>query len=466
MAHQLAVAVGRLGDAVGDQDQELARLQLMAFRGIDELVHRAERRAALGLDLPRRLAGAGDEGRVMPGIDELQLAGGKIEDAGEERDEHHLRVLARDLGIGAGDDDADVGLAAQRAALAQRLAERHEQAGIDALAGDVANRDEQVIGIDRKEIIEVAADLARGGEDGLQVEARVRRQAGRFRQHAHLDAIRGGQLALQLRRRQPLDLELAAQPAALGVGLGQRAAEQRHEHQRVAQRRRRHVDQPQRPGPGGKAEAAEGDQRQDADREEPAQPQRRQQDDQQQAEGGGQRRLGPAGPGRALGEPALEDVLQQLGVDLDPRHRPQRRDLLVDEAEPGHPQQHQPLVEEIGRGLAGQHVRCRDEAPRIMPRQMQPDGTVGLGCDRQRPGGDADDPAALHLESDELRSGGQPQDLQAERGRQAAADRAEQRHAADHAVDVAIGVEQAMPLGRPIEVGQAAQGGAEARQQR
>ncbi len=98
--------------------------------------------------------------------------------------------------------------------------------------------------VDREELVEIAADLLGRLEHGIEVEAPIGRQRLGPRQNADLNAARGLDLAGQPRRREALGLELAAQTAALGVGLGETATDQRHQGYGAAERRQHGIDQP------------------------------------------------------------------------------------------------------------------------------------------------------------------------------------------------------------------------------
>ena len=90
------------------------------------------------------------------------------------------------------------------------------------LARHVADEEEQAVGVEQEEVVEVAADLAGRLEERVEIEARVagegRRRVG---QAAHLDAPRRLQLARQPGGRLALLLDLAAERPALALGLGQ-----------------------------------------------------------------------------------------------------------------------------------------------------------------------------------------------------------------------------------------------------
>ena len=101
--------------------------------------------------------------------------------------------------------------ATQRGALVERLADGHEEAAGQALAGDVADQEEEPVGVEHEEVVEIAAHLARRLEHDVEIEAPLAgKHVDRLGQDAHLDAARRLQLAREARRRLALLLDLAA----------------------------------------------------------------------------------------------------------------------------------------------------------------------------------------------------------------------------------------------------------------
>src|SRR4029079_7267497 len=102
-----------------------------------------------------------------------ELSAREIEDPGKKGDEHHFRIVARNLFVGGRGDDADIARrAAQRGALKKRFSERHEKARRDALSRHVADRKIEMVEIDLEEIVEVAADFPRREHDRVEIVAR------------------------------------------------------------------------------------------------------------------------------------------------------------------------------------------------------------------------------------------------------------------------------------------------------
>jgi hypothetical protein len=100
--------------------------------------------------------------------------------------------------------------------LVEGLAHGHEEASRQSLARDVADEEEQTVVVEREEVVEVAAHLARGLEKRVEIEPRVTGKRGRrIRQAAHLDPTRRFELAREASGLLALLLDLAAQRLAL-----------------------------------------------------------------------------------------------------------------------------------------------------------------------------------------------------------------------------------------------------------
>ena len=78
-------------------------------------------------------------GRVVAGVDVLELARREVEPGREHGHEHRALVVARELAVHAADGLGDR-RGARRERAEQRLRHRHEQRRADALAGDVADQ--------------------------------------------------------------------------------------------------------------------------------------------------------------------------------------------------------------------------------------------------------------------------------------------------------------------------------------
>ena len=255
-------------DAVRGQAQQVAGLQLQGFGRIGKIVEHAERRAAIRVD---RLAGArpwrSRYGASWPALQKcsspvarFRMPANMVMNSisGLSRE---ISALARLI------DGADVGLAAQGAAFAQRLAQRHEQAGRHALAADVADREEQMVGVDLEEIVEVAADLP-----GRAPSGRPGRSGG---SPATLAA--SGRMPIWMRR--PASSSPSALAAASLRNSSSRRSRRRcasasaklppsraHEDEDLADRRGGDIDQQQRLPPGAESDRGQDGQRRQAHR--------------------------------------------------------------------------------------------------------------------------------------------------------------------------------------------------------
>src|SRR5205085_11080893 len=170
---------------------------------------------ALGFAL--RLAG---DGWLVPGAAVGEASGLDVEHARERGDEKRLAVVTADFGIGLRKDVRRVPDAAQRNALEQRFRKRHEEAGREALAGNVADEEEEMPLVGHEAVVEVATDGARRLEKGSESEALlIREELARGRQQAHLDPARGFELARDTRLR-------LAQGPPLPIGFGERRGEE------------------------------------------------------------------------------------------------------------------------------------------------------------------------------------------------------------------------------------------------
>src|SRR5215813_4854840 len=208
-----AVAPRRLRNPVGDEAEGVAGLKPSRGRRVEKAVHRAQGRAAsLGE------AGQGPPcpwqqiGRLVAGDAVLEIASGRVEDGREHGDEESLGVVAGDLRIGLAHHGRHLSVAAQGRALIERLADSHEEAPGQPFARHVADHEEDAIVIEAEEIVEIAAYLARGFQESVEIEARLSgKRGGGPGQRAHLDAPRRLQLAGEAGGGLALSLHLAAQ---------------------------------------------------------------------------------------------------------------------------------------------------------------------------------------------------------------------------------------------------------------
>ena len=113
----------------------------------------------------------------------------------------------------------------------------HEKARGEALAGNVADEEENVLRVEHEAVVEVSAHGARRLEQRLEREALLcAEQLAGHRKQPHLDATRGVHLARHLRR-------LVAQHAPLALGLRERADDGAGEDRHRADRRPGEVEE-------------------------------------------------------------------------------------------------------------------------------------------------------------------------------------------------------------------------------
>ncbi len=194
---------------------------------VDEVVEHAERRAgpadqpldgpALRVEDPRRLVA----GAAVP-----ELARVDVEDGRHERHEERLRIVPAHLRVRLAHRPGQLGGVPGGDAPVEGLGRRHEQAGGQALPGDVADQEQQAVPVEEEEVEEVAADDARRLHHRRDPEAAFAgERAFRSREKPELDAARRLELAREPGGRLALLLEPLPERPALTVGLGQRAAQ-------------------------------------------------------------------------------------------------------------------------------------------------------------------------------------------------------------------------------------------------
>ena len=221
---------------------------------------------------------------------------------------------------------------AQRGALVQRLADRHEDARRKPLAGDVADQEEQPAVVEAEEVVEVAAGFARRHHDGGDVDAAVAPQQVGARQRRGLDPPRGFELARDAGALFALHLHQPLERSLLARGLRERQHEQHAEQQHQADRGRRRVEQQAlRPKRSERQGGGERDATQHEQRRALRLPARRREHE-PAAEQEEQSRLERRRPRRPTQQRPVEEVLQQLRVDLAARHRLAQRRILVFDA--------------------------------------------------------------------------------------------------------------------------------------
>ena len=104
--------------------------------------------------------GATQVGRIVPGIGIQQVTGGEVADGQKQGHEHGV-VVARAEGVIDPAQDRAAGAVMPGAGLDQGLGHRHQQRRRHPLAGDITDAKGDVVAVEKEEVIEVAADLAR-----------------------------------------------------------------------------------------------------------------------------------------------------------------------------------------------------------------------------------------------------------------------------------------------------------------
>ena len=162
----------------------------------------------------------------MPGVHAGEHSRGKIQNSGEDRDEHHVparfgHVAARGGYLRVRFHEHPIeGLAVPRNRVAQNLlGHRHEEGRRHALARHVGNREEEPRGIEQQEIIEIAADHPRRFDQRVDLDVAAFGRAGKsMRQKPHLDRSRGIEFALETSFHLTLMFQLDRETAARRFG--------------------------------------------------------------------------------------------------------------------------------------------------------------------------------------------------------------------------------------------------------
>ncbi len=221
LAELLIGNVDRLRDAVGEDDEDVARRKRRGRLPVGDPRDRPEGRA--GGTQPFDGARRPKEHRsIVPGVDPGQGSRLLVEDRPEERGEAvrfrervELRVEIRGEARGA--------VLGQRHEAAERaLQAGHEQGGGQAFSGDVADGDAGAAGFEREEVVVIAGDPARRAAEAVAIQSPDLRVAAR--EEARLDLFGDLDVVLEPFLRQvPLALEGALE-------LGDDPHEERQEH--------------------------------------------------------------------------------------------------------------------------------------------------------------------------------------------------------------------------------------------
>ena len=329
-------------------------------RSIGEIVDDAKRRA-VAVAQPRDAGGVRrQQPRIfLARVAVLELARMEIEHARERGDEQCRRVVARHLGVHLREQRAEIGAAvAQHRALAQRLADGHEDARRQAFPRHVTEQEEQPPLVEPVEIVEVATDVERRLHRRGEIDARILQRLG-ARQRVELDPLCGLHLAGHARALLPLPLDDFLQRLAVARRRGERHRDERAEQQHDRERRRRGVEQ-QTLRTKRRVRGEQDDRHQrERDRRHVADGPLRRHPHEQRAQQQHDQRLDQRGHGRADEKCVLRHVLQQLRVDLDARDllADRRPDIVADAQVPS--RRPAPSIRAIAR-----FRRCRSGRPR------------------------------------------------------------------------------------------------------
>ena len=203
-AEHLALGVVRLDDAVGVQEQRVAGLQDGLLLLVGHAGHQAERHAA-GAQLLGAVGGL-DVGQVVAGVGEAEVAGLGVEHAVEAGDEHLLRHVGAEVLVDALERLARLDEPLRGGAQHAAGGGHHERGG-HALVGDVADDEADLAAGQRDDVVEVAADLARGPVVGRDLPARELGEL--LGQEVLLDQLGDLELLLEALARGRLGLLLA-----------------------------------------------------------------------------------------------------------------------------------------------------------------------------------------------------------------------------------------------------------------
>ena len=115
----------------------------------------------------------------MSGIGKTDFSGSGIEDGAEHRGEHAAVIVRRKYIVYAGKYLVRLSKPLPLG-LQQGLCHHHVQRGRHTLAGDIGNQETEIVVVDEKEIVEVAADLFGRIHGGENIELGTIRKGGEY----------------------------------------------------------------------------------------------------------------------------------------------------------------------------------------------------------------------------------------------------------------------------------------------
>ena len=158
----LVLRVGRFGDAVGVEDDEVAGREHDAALDLVRRLEHPDRDAAARQERHARLREP--DSRVVPGVHVPEAPVGGVEDGHEQGDELAGRREAGEVVVHAGDEPRQVRRPRFHEEVDAGVDGRDEERGRNSLARDVGDAEGDAPVGERVDVVEVAADLA--GRDG------------------------------------------------------------------------------------------------------------------------------------------------------------------------------------------------------------------------------------------------------------------------------------------------------------
>ena len=175
-AEKGAAGVGLLSHAVGVEVEGVAGLQGEGFRAVLAPRHGAEEESRPGADVRGgAVRRAQAHRRVVARVDAGDAPRGEVEFADPDGDEHVGDVAVAEGRVRFGDGFGD-GASGLGEALEDGFGAHHEEGRRDALAADVGDEEDDAVLAGEEEVVEVAADVARGVHAGVEVHPLLRRE--------------------------------------------------------------------------------------------------------------------------------------------------------------------------------------------------------------------------------------------------------------------------------------------------
>ena len=172
-AEELVIGICRLRRAVRVQEECAADIQVEGIVRVLHAFHAAGDKAVFVFEERKCLPPRPDERILMAGARSRDAAGGDFIDAEPHRHEHRRRVALQNGAVGECEHFRRRVLFLGKV-LDHVLAHHHEQGCWNTLAGNIGNREAEVIVVEIEEIVEVAPDLPGRLHGCIQREITVR----------------------------------------------------------------------------------------------------------------------------------------------------------------------------------------------------------------------------------------------------------------------------------------------------